>query len=433
MAKRRWDNICTQVNTCALTGAAAFFAGIPDAAIVVNGPLWCYFYALRHLEKPNPTIGQRFFCSQADNDAVVYGTEEYLMESLRMVKDNARPAVVLIENSCAVGLIGDDIVGIASEAGLPCPTVCLDSGGLTGGFREGYRAAAKAYFTSMPLASRRMVQPGTVNLLGCTPAYYNAADDIRELKRMLVLAGYRVLACPGAGSSVAEIAALSQAEVNIVVHEELGKEIAEYLRQAYGIPWIAMLPPYGAEASLAWLKKVSEAVDCEEACWQAVLAEHKDLERRLRAGSLEIQGMWGDPWFESTLIAAPASTALGMAQALRAEWTDTGSLTVLLQDGPYPGKAPAEIDRVIDGSQDSEAAEPYLKALAGGLLLASGSEKALLQRLGVTGAVFQPVALPVYDELSLHDRPFMGLRGTLHMSERLWNGYMALCQKFPCH
>ena len=55
-----WGNVCSRVDTCALTGAAAFFTGIKGAEVLVNGPLWCYFYALRHLEKSNSRLGERF-------------------------------------------------------------------------------------------------------------------------------------------------------------------------------------------------------------------------------------------------------------------------------------------------------------------------------------------------------------------------------------
>ena len=80
-----WGNVCSRVDTCALTGAAAFFTGIKGAEVLVNGPLWCYFYALRHLEKSNSRLGERFHGSQPDNNAVVYGTEECLTDALDSV------------------------------------------------------------------------------------------------------------------------------------------------------------------------------------------------------------------------------------------------------------------------------------------------------------------------------------------------------------
>jgi len=427
--KEQWDNVYTQVNTCALTGAAAFFAGIPDAAIVANGPLWCYFYARKYLEKSSPSIGQRFFCTQPDNNAVVYGTEECLLELLQSVGQSSSPSVLLIENSCAVSLIGDDIAGIAAEANMPCPVVCIDSGGLIGGFWEGYRAAAKAYFDIMPLNPRRMVKPRTVNLLGCTVGYYNAGSDLKELKRMLTLAGYEILAVPGAGSSTTEIATMAQAEVNLVIHEELGGNLAQYLQQQYGIPYLALLPPYGIEGSLHWLKTLGQTMWMDEQSLQGIQGEANTLSKKLRTNIRDIERLWGDLQFERTLVAAPSSVALGLSQALRLEWADTGSLTVVLHDGIPSCSIPDGMD-IVDGQKDSMQIEGLLTNLAAGLLLGSSHEKAILQQRAVPNVICQNIALPVCDEVILSDRPFMGLRGACHMNERLWNRYISFCQRW---
>ena len=428
VGRAEWSDVCTQVNTCALTGAAAFFAGIPDAAIVANGPLWCYFYALGYVEKSCAGIAKRFFGTQPDNNAVVYGTEECLLETLASIRQSFRPSVLLIENSCSVSLIGDDIAGIAAQAAMPCPVVCMDSGGLTGGFWEGYRAAAQAYFAAMPLQRRTIVQPRTVNLLGCSVSYYNAANDLQELKRLLELAGYKVLACPGAGSSIAEMAAMTQAELNLVIHAELGLKLAQDLQQQYGIPYLSLPLPYGLAGSIDWLQAIDQALPNSSNGLQAVQKEAGKLHRRLRSATREMQRLWGEPWFEQSLVAGPASVVFALAQALRAEWITTGSLTVVLHDGAAVYPAPACIDCVLDGQNDSQAIAAQLAKLAPGLLLASGQEKALLQQQAVTGVVCQNISQPVYDEIILHDRPFLGLRGSCHMTERLWNQYINCCQ-----
>lgn len=422
--KTDWSNICTQVNACALTGAAAFFAGIPDAAVAVNGPLWCYFYARRYLEKSCGDTGKRFFCTQPDNHAVVYGTEECLMEVLDSIRQTSCPSVLLIENSCSLSLIGDDIAGIAAQAAMPCPVVCLDSGGLTGDFWEGYRAAAAAYFAAMPLEQSRPVQPRSVNLLGCTSCYYNAANDLREIKRMLALAGYTVLACPGAGSSVEKIAAMTGAELNLVIHGELGLPLAQDLERRCGMPYLSLLPPYGVAGSLDWLKAIDQALPADSGGRQAIEREADALQSRLRAVTREMQRLWGDIWFEKTLVAAPASVAFGLAHALRSEWIGTGSLAVVLHNGEAVYPVPAGIDTVLNNQNSGQAIAEYLAELAPGLLLASGQERTLLQQMAMTDVVCQNISLPVYDEIMLHDRPFQGSLGACHMVERLWNQYM---------
>ncbi|WP_312334626.1 nitrogenase component 1 [Anaerospora hongkongensis] len=430
MSDKKWPNVCTEANTCGLTGAAAFFAGIPDAVLVTNGPLWCYFYAFRYLEKPCTKLGSRFYCTQADNHVVVYGTEESLLKTLEQIRQTCQPSVVLIENSCAVGLIGDDIEGIARQAAMPCPVICIDSGGLKGGFWEGYRAAAKGYFAALPLKQRSIVEPWTINLLGCTVGYYNSENDLRELKRLLSLAGYQVLACPGAGSSTAEIANMAQAELNIVVHEELGLELAQFLQQAYGTPHFSLLPPYGIEGTVNWLKRIGEVMWLEEGRMQAVWREAQQLEQKIRMATLDAQRVWGELWFESTLIAAPASVALAVAQAVRSEWADTGPVTVLSHSGSFSYQPPPGIDQLLgDGSMRTEFGR-QLELLPGGLLLASSNEKALLQQMGITDVICQNIALPVYDEVNLSNRPLVGLRGACHMMEQLWNQYINLCQRW---
>jgi nitrogenase molybdenum-iron protein alpha/beta subunit len=417
--------LCTHGNACALTGAATFFAGIPDAVMVANSPLWCYFYAQRHIEKQCPSAGSRFFCSQADEDAVVYGTEECLLTILQSIKQTCKPSVLLIENSCAVSLIGDDIAGIAKQAQMDCPVICIDSSGLIGGFWEGYQMAAKAYFEIMPLQPRSMVEPHTVNLLGCSVGYYNEVHDIQELQRMLTLAGYRVLACPGAGSTTKEIANMTQAQLNIVVHEELGREMAQRLQQQYDIPYVSLLPPYGINGSLNWLQTISYHMSGDDNGLQTIQREAASLQQKLSIATLEMQRVWGDIWFDSTLIAAPSSVALGIALAVRCEWIDTKRMVTVLHNGVSINQIyPDCIDKVLDGYKEGQEIEQYLAGLSGGLLMGSSGEKAILHQQAIQNVVCQPISLPVYDEAVFTNRPFMGLQGTCYLLEALWNKYI---------
>ena len=46
MSEQNWKTSCHHMSVCALTGASAFFASIPGSFMLINGPLWCYFYAM---------------------------------------------------------------------------------------------------------------------------------------------------------------------------------------------------------------------------------------------------------------------------------------------------------------------------------------------------------------------------------------------------
>ena len=79
----------------------------------------------------------RFYGSQPDNNAVIYGSEEYVTQELqRMLENGHKPSVLLLESSCSLSLIGDDLAGMARKLQLPFPVVTLDSGGMVGGFAE---------------------------------------------------------------------------------------------------------------------------------------------------------------------------------------------------------------------------------------------------------------------------------------------------------
>ncbi len=431
MHEQNWQDLCLQNDACALSGAAAFFAGIPDAMLVANAPIWCYFYALRHLEPASQELSRRFLCSQPDNNAVVYGSEECLLQTLETVKQSGQPGVLLIENSCALGLIGDDLAGIAAKADLNCPVICLDSGGLSGGFQAGYRAAAKAYFSQMKLHKRRQIRPRSVNLLGLGAGYYNSRNDVLELKRLLQLAGFEVIATPGAGSNTARIAELTAAELNIVVHQESGQETAEFLKCEYGMPYCSALPPYGIEGSFAWLKMIESAcygkAQQNYPLWQR---ESDEARHFISEATLELQRTWGEPWFENILLAAPPSVALGLGQALRCEWLDAGKMTALLHGAKADGRTPQAFDLILDeAAQSRTLQEEFMRLADGGLLLGSANEQSVLERLKVGRVPRLNISLPVHDEAILNGLPFMGLRGALNLCEKVWERHISACRR----
>ena len=70
MQPSEWENSCHRIGTCALTGSAALFASIPGSYVIVNGPLWCYFYAMKYIDDSMPGAAERFYCTQPDQNSV---------------------------------------------------------------------------------------------------------------------------------------------------------------------------------------------------------------------------------------------------------------------------------------------------------------------------------------------------------------------------
>ena len=409
--ERRFDDVCVWTDTCALAGAAAFFAAWRDAAVIVNGPMWCYYFALRHVEHGVADAARRLSCTQLDNDAIVFGAEDYLLEALQPYVEEP-PQLLAIVSSCAAGLIGDDVAAIARAAGISAPIVAVDSSGLAGSFAAGWEKAACAVLDAL-LPERGKGELQGVNLLGVTAGYYNGENDARELARLLQLAGYEVNAVLGCGREAKELARLPAAALNIVVHKELGLRAAEQLEKKYGTPFVAPLPPYGRAGTRLWLEEITRALPASRE--EAVLEEIARAEREDFLRLNEIKSMWGELWFDEVLVRAPASVAWGLARALRTEWADVRRLAVAAE-GEEP-EARGIADEIFSEVQAKDI-ENFLAAMQDGLLLASSNEAAQVE---AQRAQFLPVAYPVLDRLRLTDAPLMGLRGSRAIEEQLWN------------
>ncbi len=423
MSKQQsFSNICERVDTCALTGAGAFMAAIAGSEVLVNGPLWCYFYALRHLEKARSDMYLRFHGSQPDNNAVIYGSEEYVTNELqRMLDDGCKPSVLLIESSCSLSLIGDDLAGMARKLALPFPVVTLDCGGMVGGFAAGYvKAALKTMELLLPQAID--VQPMTVNVLGQTEFYLQGAADTRELKRLLQLAGYKVLCTPGSECSLEQVQQLGAAALNIVTNEELGLELAKYLHKRYGTPYIVAGLSYGVQGTLAWLKKINEALPASTL--QAVEAEAAAQSSYLLSRNNEAVALWGSLWFDEVIVSAPATQALCLAQALRTEWTDIGRLSVICQQAAGQSLACDTADVIYTVGEDDAAISECLRNCSNVLLLASSSESSVLYRRQQCSFTSCNIAYPANDEVFIVQQPMVGIKGSAYMLQRLWNCFI---------
>ncbi|MBQ6744762.1 MAG: hypothetical protein IJR05_08525 [Acidaminococcaceae bacterium] len=416
---------CHHMSTCALTGASAFFDAIPGSFMLINGPLWCYFYAMKYVEDYDASALRRFHCTQPEGNALVYGTEKDLLAGLDFVKANFTPERVFLLNNCSVSLVGDDIAGIAAKAELPFPVYAADCGGIAGDFAEGYEIALLRAIEEVKKnakAKSDLASP-SVNVLGLSPTYFRGEEDIKEIRRILETAGYRINAIPGGGSAWSEIMRLPQADLNLVLRDELALKAAKELQAEFGIPYLSVGMPYGIAGTLRWLENLNAVLPAKNL--EAVRLEAETVNARLQFRSSNMQSLWGPLWFDNILIAAPPSEATGIAEAVRGEWADTGNLVIhFTQDTALRPQAATKI--CIAGKDDAAMKETF-ENWSGGLVMGSSLEASRLVRLKKP-FVNCNIVLPAYHEIIATDSPLCGIRGAAYLFERIWNaklsGYM---------
>lgn len=416
---------CHHMSTCALTGASAFFDAIPGSFMLINGPLWCYFYAMKYVEDYDASALRRFHCTQPEGNALVYGTEKDLLAGLDFVKANFTPERVFLLNNCSVSLVGDDIVGIAAKAELPFPVYAADCGGIAGDFAEGYEIALLRVIEEVKRnakAKSNLALP-SVNVLGLSPTYFRGEEDIKEIRRILETAGYHINAIPGGGSAWSEIMRLPQADLNLVLRDELALKAAKELQAEFGTPYLSVGMPYGIAGTLRWLENLNAVLPAKNL--EAVRLEAETVNARLQFRSSNMQSLWGPLWFDNILIAAPPSEATGIAEAVRGEWADTGNLVIhFTQDTALRPQAATKI--CIAGKDDAAMKETF-ENWSGGLVMGSSLEASRLVRLKKP-FVNCNIVLPAYHEIIATDSPLCGIRGAAYLFERIWNaklsGYM---------
>ena len=416
---------CHHMSTCALTGASAFFDAIPGSFMLINGPLWCYFYAMKYVEDYDASALRRFHCTQPEGNALVYGTEKDLLAGLDFVKANFTPERVFLLNNCSVSLVGDDIAGIAAKAELPFPVYAADCGGIAGDFAEGYEIALLRVIEEVKRNSKaksNLALP-SVNVLGLSPTYFRGEEDIKEIRRILETAGYRINAIPGGGSAWSEIMRLPQADLNLVLRDELALKAAKELQAEFGTPYLSVGMPYGIAGTLRWLENLNAVLPAKNL--EAVRLEAETVNARLQFRSSNMQSLWGPLWFDNILIAAPPSEATGIAEAVRGEWADTGNLVIhFTQDTALRPQAATKI--CIAGKDDAAMKETF-ENWSGGLVMGSSLEASRLVRLKKP-FVNCNIVLPAYHEIIATDSPLCGIRGAAYLFERIWNaklsGYM---------
>ena len=422
MPDNNWKTSCHHMSTCALTGASAFFASIPGSFVLVNGPLWCYFYAMKYVEDYDASALRRFHCTQPEGNALVYGTEKDLLAGLDFIKSNFAPERVFILNNCSVSLVGDDIAGIAAKAELPWPAYAVDCGGIAGDFAEGYEIALLRVIEEVNKNAKDTIGSPSLNLLGLSPTYFRGEEDIKEIRRILEKAGYRINAIPGGGSTWDEIKELPKAELNIVLRDELALKAARELETEFGTPYLSAGMPYGIQGTLQWLEKINSVLPAKNLA--AVQQEAETVNARLQFRSSNMQSLWGPLWFDNILIAAPPSEAAGIAEAVRGEWADTGNLIIhFSQDTSVRPKA---ANRICIADKDDAAMKETFENWTGGLVLGSSLEASRLVRLKKP-FVNCNIVLPTYHEIIATDSPLCGIRGAAWLFERIWNAKLSGC------
>jgi nitrogenase molybdenum-iron protein alpha chain len=211
---------------------------------------------------------RHIFTTNVTEKDTVYGAGEKLALAIRDVFKRVKPEAIFVITTCACGIIGDDVEGIADEAeeelGIPVGAVFCEgfrSKIWTSGFDAGYHGIARKLIKK-PLKK----QEDLVNIVN----FWGADVFARWFERLGLRANYLT---PYA--TVAQIAASSEAALTVQICATLGSYLGAALEQEFGVPEIRVPAPYGIVQTERWFRELGRMTGREEKV-EAFLREERE-------------------------------------------------------------------------------------------------------------------------------------------------------------
>ncbi len=231
---------------CAFAGSKGVVWGpVRDVVNISHGPVGCGHYSWgtrRNLASGRPGVDNFVpfqFTSDFQEKDIVFGGDKKLENIIREIHELFPKAKgITIQSECPVGLIGDDIEAVAKKmsAELDMYVIPVRCEGFRGVSQSLGHHIANDSIRDLVLNTRKLdkTTPYDVAIIGD----YNIGGDLWASKKILEDIGLRVIACWTGDGGVEDIAATTQAKINLIHCYRSMNYITGYMEEKFGIPWM---------------------------------------------------------------------------------------------------------------------------------------------------------------------------------------------------
>lgn len=426
--------------SCALGGALAVIAALPEVAPVIHSSIGCGGNLSGVTAFGSGYCGSSYVSGQSAPSSgiteteIVFGGTDRLAEEIESTLELIDARLFVVTTGCMTEMIGDDVQGVVSGfASEGNPILAVSTPSFKGDAYAGYEIVLEGIFNRfLPRAEQK--NPRLVNLFGIIPNYDPFfRGDLLEIQRLLNALGLEVNTFFTPGQSYDNILSAPSAALNIVLSSVWGVEFAEHFQERHETPfWITDLP-VGPEASDSFLRGVVQQLGVDsELAEQVIRRENKEY-YGFFGRAVDIFADAEYKFYAATVT--NANNAIPYAKFLSRElgWVlDDVFITDLLgedrrqrvidayQHSGLQGRLTFETDtsRVSDHLTENRPrsrAERYFDAHTPLYILGSSLEKEIALK---KGASLLTVSYPVYNRIIV-DRGYAGYRGGLHLFEDL--------------
>lgn len=415
-------------NSCVLQGAARTTIAIGGVVPIVHSTAGCALqsYLAGCLASGGQGAGQigglTFPATNIIEKHVIFGGSSRLREQIKNTVHVLEGKLYLVISGCAPDLVGDDSEAMTKEIKEQgYPAAYLQASGFLGNAYQGYQMVVK---TIIDFVAEQIEKPpgkikGLVNIFGVVPGQDSFwQGDLMQLSQSFSAVGLAPNPLFGAGQTIENWKKALQGELNLVV-SPWGVEIAQYLEEKFGIPYINWLYlPVGVDDIRDLLLEVSKRIELDGRIVEKV-AHDADAEFNY---FLE---QFADAYFNFNFqvefsAVGPISQVLGVSRFL-VNVLGLSPKALVFTDSP-PNEPGAAIDKFLAKvtgkprllfSEDSKEIFDFLKQEKANLILASALEKDIAAELG---SAHLSISFPVGGRIILN-RGYSGYTGGLNLME----------------
>lgn len=288
------NHFFSQCSSCSSVNAICQLAMIQDAVVVNHAPLGCAgdFINFNFINRTGQhkrgwkTANARLISSNLRENEMVFGGAAKLREAVQEAIRRYQPKAVFITTSCASGIIGEDLEGLAdemeAELGIPIIPVYCE------GFKS--RVWATGFDAAYHGILRKIVKPAGAKQPDLINIINFWGDDI--FTGLLGKAGLKPnYIVPF--TTIAQLEKLSEAAATVQICSTLGTYLAAGLEEHFGVPEVKAPPPYGIAGTDAWLRELGRVVGKEKEIEALIASEKAAVEPELLKLREKLAGVRG--------------------------------------------------------------------------------------------------------------------------------------------
>ncbi|NMA11793.1 MAG: oxidoreductase [Chloroflexi bacterium] len=377
---------------CKLFGAYQALAGIEDAVVLLHSVVGCNFGTLS-FHVPNRMQDIRQACTVISDNEIINGGEKSLKLALDSMLELYKPTAIFVISGCVSEMIGDDIQAVIEPYSQDqCIIRYVESAGFRGDFCDGYEHALLSLADLME--PYKVSAKPVINILGVSTDDYRAAADKKELQKLL--GDQAELGTVFSQCTLDEVRKAPCAGLNLVLGH--GIDLAREMKYRFGIPYELIDYPFGIEG----LKEICEIFDRRfNINFSEDLARIKnEISLGLEPIYTYLQACYGMP----AAVIGRDARAKGLRRFLEKE---LGMEVVRFARREEVG----DLEEFYMTVRNSEVA----------VLFGSSFEQDLADELKIPLVRFD---YPIFDEVCITGRSFIGTSGVLCLIEDILNAVM---------